>query len=366
MRVTHLSPTLFGEHGLFGGGERYPHELARALSRYIHCTLVGFGSKPSRGVDETGLEMIVLRKFAHIKGHPAHPIATGIAAAIKRSDIVHTHHMKSLPSRVAAVVAHARNQRLAVTDHGLGAGGWGGFLPKLFDAFLEVSEYSARTLGAPPSKTRIIYGGADPERFFPDENTARSGALFVGRITPHKGLDRLLRALPQGVHLTIAGTVGHDRRSPERNYPSLVATLARDKSVALLGQIRDDDLPLLYRSASVLVLPSVHNTVYGRHVKISELLSLAAIEAMASGTPVVASSIGGLPEVVRDGETGYLVEPGDIQGLHDSVATLTRNPRLATKMGRAGRDLVLERFTWDRCARRCLVAYDELLSTGPA
>jgi glycosyltransferase involved in cell wall biosynthesis len=108
------------------------------------------------------------------------------------------------------------------------------------------------------------------------------------------------------------------------------------------------------------VLPSVHHTCYGRQVALPELLGLCVLEAMASGTPVVCSRLGGLPEVVRDGETGFLVTPGDVGELRDRLATVLGSPGLATRMGRAAREVALERFTWQACAARCLAAYEEL------
>jgi len=113
----------------------------------------------------------------------------------------------------------------------------------------------------------------------------------------------------------------------------------------------------LYRRAAVVCLPSVHLTCYGRRVQISELLGLAAIEAMASGTPVICSRLGGLPEVVRHGETGFLVEPGNAAELRDRVATVLADRRLARRLGDNARLLALERFTWQACAQRCLAAY---------
>jgi alpha-maltose-1-phosphate synthase len=85
---------------------------------------------------------------------------------------------------------------------------------------------------------------------------------------------------------------------------------------------------------------------------------------MASGTPVVASRIGGLPEVVEDGVTGFLVEPGDVGVLRARLAEVLADRRLAERLGRNGRERVLERFTWEACAERCLAAYSELVPTG--
>ena len=159
-----------------------------------------------------------------------------------------------------------------------------------------------------------------------------------------------------------AGTTGHDRRRPERDYPQLLRSPARGRDVRFLVAVADVDLAALRGRAAVFVLPSVEVTCYGRRVAISELLGLSVLEAMASGTPVVASRTGGVPEVVVDGETGFLVEPGDVAALHDRVATLLAERRLARRMGDAGRAVVLDRFTWEACADRCLAAYREVVS----
>ena len=262
---------------------------------------------------------------------------------------------------MAAMLARAGGRRTAVTDHGLRGGTWGGLLPRLFDRFLTVSAYSARELGAPPSRTRVVYGGADPKRYFPDPALARDGVLFVGRLTPHKGIDRLLAALPSGVRLRVVGSAGHDPRPPESGYPLLLRRLAAGRDVEFVGSVPDSELRAFYRRARVLALPSVHETCYGRHVAVSELLGLVALEAMASGTPVVCSRIGGLPEIVDDGVTGFLVAPGEVGELRERIEQITRDATVAARLGRNARERVLEQFTWDACAERCLEAYSELL-----
>jgi glycosyltransferase involved in cell wall biosynthesis len=362
VRVIHVAPTPFGQGGLLGGGERYPLELARALAAQIDCELITFARQPWQLTESGGLRIRAVRTAGFYHGHPAHPVAPGLPAALARADLIHTHHLRSTPSRVAAVTARLLRKRTAVTDHGLLGGDWRGLLQRLSDRFLAVSRYSARELHSPPAKTRIIYGGADPVRYAPDPGVRRSGVLFVGRITPHKGIDRLIQALPEGATLSIAGSEGHDPNPPERDYPALLRTLSAGKDVRFLGPLGDDALPELIRSAEVLVLPSVHRTVYGRAIAISELLGLVLLEAMASGTPVLASNLGGIPEIVQHGETGYLVEPGSVPELHDRLAELLGNPGLADRMGRAGRALVLDHFTWRACADRCLTAYQELFA----
>lgn len=360
MRITHVAPTAFGAEGILGGGERYPLELARAVARELPCELVTFGTRPGVVVEPGGLRVRTLRTFARAGGHPAHPLAASLPGALRAAELVHAHQLKAAPTRVSAVLAAIRCQPLVVTDHGLQGGDWGGVLPRLVARFLTVSEHSAEVLDLPPDKVRVVYGGVDTDHFRPDPQEDREGVLFVGRITPHKGLDRLIEALPPGVRLTVVGSAGHDPRLPERDYPRLLRRLAEGREVRFLGPVGDAELARCYRQALVVVIPSVNRTCYDRPVLVSELLCLVALEAMASATPVLASRIGGLPEVVIDGATGVLVEPGDVAALGESLRELVTAPRLARSLGEAGREHVSERFTWSACAARCLAAYADL------
>jgi glycosyltransferase involved in cell wall biosynthesis len=275
---------------------------------------------------------------------------------------VHAHQLHSRTTTIALWTARARRQRRVVTDHGL-LGRRRPRATRLVERFLTVSRYSAEVLDAPDDRTGVIFGGADAERFHPEPGEHRAGVLFLGRITPHKGVDRLIEALPAGAPLTIAGSSGHDPAWPERGYLQLLRDLAASASgpITFAGAVADDALPRLMRCHAVLAFPSVDVTCYGRHVAISELLGLTVIEAMASGTPVVCSHIGGLPEVVTDGETGFLVPPGDADVLRDRLATLLHDRALRERMGRNARDVACERFTWAACARRCLQNYEQLL-----
>lgn len=302
----------------------------------------------------------MIRTLFELRGHPAHPLGTGLRRALAGATVIHTHQMRSAPSRATALLARAMRVPVAVTDHGLGRGGWCGLLPKLFDVFLPVSHHSAEVLRAPPATTRVIHGGVDIERFRPDGGP-REGVLYVGRITPHKGIDVLIRALPSEERLTIVGTAGHDSHPPESGYPELLRQLARGKNVRWLDGVPDEELPGLYRTAGLVVLPSVLVSCYGHRVDISELLGLVLLEAMASETPVVCTRVGGPPEVVQDGVTGFVVDPGDADQLRGRLETLLANEALARQMGRAGRSWVETHRTWDHCARRCLSAYRDLM-----
>jgi glycosyltransferase involved in cell wall biosynthesis len=160
--------------------------------------------------------------------------------------------------------------------------------------------------------------------------------------------------------LIVVGTGGHDRQPPERDYVKLLHRLAEGRPVRFARAVSDTELASLYRQAAVVALPTVEVTCYGRRMASSELLGLSLLEAMASGTPVVASRLGGVPEIVEDGNCGYLVDPAEPGDLRHHLSVLLGNPRLARGMGDHARDVVRERFTWDACARRCLEAYREL------
>jgi starch synthase len=120
-----------------------------------------------------------------------------------------------------------------------------------------------------------------------------------------------------------------------------------------------DDAQLVeeYSSALVTVLPSVYTDLFGEHRAAPELLGLTLLESMACETPVIATTVGGLPEVVEDGVTGFLVPPNDSQALADKIQWLVANPNRAREMGERGRRRVLEKFTWEAVARRCLDCY---------
>src|SRR5437764_5630225 len=101
VRVIHIAPTPFGQTGLFGGGERYPHELARALARQVDCELITFGRSARMEIEPGGLRVRTLRALTWLGGHPAHPFAPGLVSALSGKHVLHTHHMRSLPSRMA-------------------------------------------------------------------------------------------------------------------------------------------------------------------------------------------------------------------------------------------------------------------------
>jgi D-inositol-3-phosphate glycosyltransferase len=198
-----------------------------------------------------------------------------------------------------------------------------------------VAHYAARA-----ERIAAIPCGVDTELFAPtDAGRARRRLgvegpllLYVGRIAPIKGLATLLDAVAllrgQGspVRLWIVGgdadepTDGHEASLRER-----VGQLGLDGAVRFLGPQPQDVLPLYYAAADAVVLPSRY-----------ESFGMVALEAMACGSPVIASRVGGLTTTVRDGVTGFLVREGDVAALADRIERLLGDPDLAWRLGREG------------------------------
>jgi glycosyltransferase involved in cell wall biosynthesis len=192
--------------------------------------------------------------------------------------------------------------------------------------------YAVSCIGLPEDRVDVVPNGLDLARWtLPHEGGA--GVLWVGLMVPVKRLDVLAEAmalLPE-VPAVLAGS-GPDRPAvpPNVTMPGFVA----------------DVRPLLAK-ADVLVLPSA-----------AENCPLVVLQAMAAGLPVVASGVGGVPELVADGETGLLVPPGDAEALADALRNLLRDKALRARMGVAGRARVEREFTLARCVDGLLASYE--------
>ena len=355
MRVLHLVPALFdADDGIVGGAERYAYELARHMAREVPTRLVAFGDRPrAMTIDE--LTVRVIGHPWYVRGQRTNPIALRLLGELRRADIVHCHQRFVLASSLAALFCRATGRRAFVTD--LGGGGWdlSAYLStdRWYDAHLHLSDFSRRGYGhAEKAFAHVIGAGVDIAKFAPPPTPARRDeVVFVGRLMPHKGIDILVDALPPDMPLAIFG------RQFEQRYLTDLQRLARCKRVTFHRQAEDDEVIAAYRRALCVVLPSVNRTMYGGVSNASELLGQTLIEGMACGAPAICTAVGGMPEVVIDGVTGFVVAPGDARALGDRIRWLRENADAAARMGAAGRQLVLDKFTWPRVVRRCLEIY---------
>lgn len=187
---------------------------------------------------------------------------------------------------------------------------------------------------------------------FTPRTVHRDGLLFVGRLDPQKGLEVLLTALgrlPHDVSLTVVGDGSEAQRLRAR-----AASLGVAGRVRWAGAEPQTALADYYRNARLVVAPATA----------PEGLGLVPIEALLCETPVIASNVGGLPDVVDDGETGRLIVPNDPDLLATTIAELLGAPDRLEQWGRAGRMRVLDRFTPKACARTYRTVYEEAVRAG--
>jgi glycosyltransferase involved in cell wall biosynthesis len=211
----------------------------------------------------------------------------------------------------------------------------------------------------PQHKVSTIPNGVDIDLFTPCRGSDSVDpwphmppgyCLYVGTLSPRKGVDLLLRALVDvDIPCVVAGD-GPARKELERT----ARELGLSERVLFLGSVPRAQLSEVYRKAAMFVLPSS-----------ADATPLALLEAMASGIPPVASSIYGIPEVVQHGHNGLLVPPGDLSALRTALAELAADGALREELGRSARATVVSRFTWRALAQEVVRVYESLLQQRP-
>jgi alpha-maltose-1-phosphate synthase len=315
-----------------------------------------------------------------------------IAAALGDADLVHTHTWYAntaglLSSLVHAtphvVTAHSLEPRRPWKADQLGGGyrlsSWVERTAYLAaDAVIAVSHgMRADVLDAypdlDPARVHVVGNGVDAEAYRPVDapdvvrglgvDPDRPYALFVGRITRQKGVMHLLAAaeqLPPEIALVLCAGAPDTPGERQQVADAVTELQARRGGVIWIEAMlpREQLVPLI-TAATVFVVPSVY-----------EPLGIVNLEAAACGTAVVASAVGGIPEVVADGRTGLLVpyDPADAaafeRGLAERITELALDPDRARAMGAAGRERVLSEFGWPAIAQQTVEVYSSLLGPG--
>jgi glycosyltransferase involved in cell wall biosynthesis len=236
------------------------------------------------------------------------------------------------------------------------------FVARRLDKIITVSEASARTVesafNVPRDRMRVIHNGIDAETFRPlPISKDPNNVIYVGNSEDRtKGAAHLLRALRLLRDTTPYNLTFVDRPQEELKLaPRLVQRYGLSARVRFTGRVTTAELVHLYNRAEMLVCPSLY-----------EGFGLPAGEAMACGLPVASTTGGALPEVVEDGVTGILVPPGDAPALAEAMRTLMGDPDLRRRMGQAGRERVLEKFSWQKAALETEAVYREVLRGRPA
>ena len=211
-----------------------------------------------------------------------------------------------------------------------------------------LARYLAETEGFGEHAFEIVHYGiaAGPE---PAPYPGGSRLLFVGRLVPVKGIDTLLRAFAVALREQPDLTLDIVGDGPLRGVlEALAGALGLGGSVRFRGRVEDVGAEM--EQATAVVVPSL-----------GEGFGMVALEAAERGRPVVASAVGGLPEIVADGTTGVLVPPGDASTLATAIVALVHDAERAAAMGRAARERALAEFSLARCADRTDALYREAL-----
>ncbi|HSH94767.1 MAG TPA: glycosyltransferase family 4 protein [Roseimicrobium sp.] len=361
LRVLVVPASYFDRDRTVGGGERYALEYARALAGLpdVLVTLALFGL-------EAGVKMdgqLTVRTFG-VSGFDerrAFPLTRPTWKAFADYDVI---HMMVFPTPLADLMALAtrwRGQKLVLTDVGGGGTCWSGYLQKLHrrlnlnrlaDGLALLSHYSAGFYTDWRQPKTVLHGGADLETFRPTASLPEGYALCVGRLLRHKGILEVIQSIGSETPLHVVG------RPYDAVYVDDMKRAATGKRVSFFFEADDSELRRQYAGANVVLQASLPSKP-GYEDK-SELLGLVAIEAMASGKPVIVTRTTSLPELVVDGVTGYIVEPGDAATLRRRIEGMIAQPDLSVQLGRQARAHVEKNLTWSQTARRGLEFYESI------
>ncbi len=363
---------------VYGGAGVHVEYLARALAGLVDLTVHCQG--------EDRADAVAHRPWKHLAGTSSalQVISTDLSmtAAVAGADLVHSHTWyANLAGYLASVLygvphvmtAHSLEPLRPWKAEQLG----GGYAISSWcertaiesaDAVIAVSQGMAADIwetypAVPADRLHVIYNGIDAEQYRPDHgrevldslgiDPSRPSVVFVGRVTRQKGLPVLLRAAahidPAAQLVLCAGQA--DTPELEAEVSGLVNHLRATRSgvIWIAGMLAKREVIQILSHATVFVCPSLY-----------EPLGIVNLEAMACGAAVVAAAVGGIPEVVVDGETGLLVPPDDEAALAGAINALLGDPGRTAAMGVRGRVRAEADFSWDRIGRQTADLYRQL------
>ena len=301
-------------------------------------------------------------------------VAPGLVLeTVRRSaDVVHAHAFGFPPTWAGALRRWGKATPLVVTPHSdTGGGGWGSQLyERAFThgvltradhvvALTEGERARLERLGVEPARLSVLPNGIDLTEFKDLDTSARGSetfrVLYVGRIDPQqKGLTTLIRAvasLEEGRRIAVR-LVGEDWGGTAE-VVRLIGALRVGDRVEVVGPVSRPQLLSEYAATDLFVLPST-----------IEPFGIVLLEAMAAGLPIVATSVGGIPEVVDHGRTGLLVPPKDPRKLAEAIEKFRGDADLRQRFGRAGLARVAA-FSWERLGPRYARMFETIASVGP-
>jgi glycosyltransferase involved in cell wall biosynthesis len=361
------------QNSKIGGVQQQLLSLLKAYNRErfnpIFCCL---GPKQEMGkeIEGIGIEFISLNKLRYNRFSPGIVLELHRLMKIKQIHVVRTHRYRSnLYGRLAAfssgvpviIASVHENYR---TDKRPNRRIMNRILSKITDKIVAVSEDVKEDIirydRIDPSKLQVIPNGIDVERFNPEKNTSNIRKEFpleeddivigfIGRIVPAKGLEYLLNALPylkeefKSIKLLIIGEGSLVEKLKEKAKKNNIFD-----NILFTGVRRD--IPEILASIDIFVMPST-----------AEGLPNSLLEAMAMGKPVVATEVGGIPELIKNGRSGLLVPPKNPEALATAIRDLISNDQLAAKMGQAARNFVMNNHSIVKIAQKWQTLYLSIL-----
>ncbi len=363
---------------VYGGAGVHVEYLARELRNLVDLTV------HCQGADREGAVAHRPWDLLETSNATLQTLSTDLAmaAAVGAAEVVHSHtwytnlagHLASLLYGIPHVMTvHSLEPLRPWKSEQLGGGyalsSWSERVAvESATAIIAVSNGMRADLlstypSVPTRKVHVIRNGIDTEQYSPSHETAvlekygisvsRPTVAFVGRITRQKGLPVLLRAAesfdPEVQLVLCAGQADTEELLAEVTH--LVDHLRETRSgvIWLNGMLPKSEIIQILSHATVFACPSLY-----------EPLGIVNLEAMACGTAVVASDVGGIPEVVTDSQTGLLVPPGDPVVLAEAISSLVLDPARATAMGQLGRQRVAAEFSWASIAAQTAALYATL------
>jgi len=364
---------------VYGGAGVHVEYLARALAPMADLTVHCMGADRPGAVAHQPWDALkdqVLGFFS---------VDLSMADAVAGADVVHSHtwyanlagHLASLLYGIPHVMTmHSLEPLRPWKAEQLGGGyalsSWAERVAATSAAAVVAvsdgmrADISAAYPSIPPERIRVIRNGIDTSEYAPDPATevldkygidsSRPYVIFVGRITRQKGLPVLLRAAsalePEAQLVLCAGAADTSELLAE--VTALVSGLQASRTgvIWIPDMLPKPEIIQLLTHALVFVCPSVY-----------EPLGIVNLEAMACGTAVVGSRVGGIPEVVDAGVTGLLVPPDDPASLADALNALIHDPVRAAAMGLAGRERAVTEFSWTTVAAQTVTLYSVLIGS---
>jgi glycosyltransferase involved in cell wall biosynthesis len=342
--VAHITPWFWDQTSVFGGAERYVLNISNAqhdlFSSYrIHIRSIGRVSKPlQRTIDPS----VVLYPEADPRISASRIISELIAT--DQPDVWHVHQHRSPFGMAVILILRSLGQRIVATDLGW-VEPWDTRIYRvsdLADLVVAISDYAAKRDTTITRKV-VIKGGVQANKTAIDP--LEEGLLYVGRILPHKGPLEMVKCLPTGAPLKVAGAV------TDRAYAKAVSEVCRKKGFEFIPNPSDEEVAFLRTRTSVGLMPTLKGPGF-------EYMGLSALESLACSRPVVAMNSGGLREFVEHDRNGVLVESHE-ELAREAMHLLRDSQRL--DLLRAGSTQSAEEFCCHSVSQKLDRAYSSLV-----